>query len=107
MHLLKLQERCRVQKLHAHGVRADAEAHEFAVARPQAERQADVIGDHLHVTGAGCFPLSGDAYTRSDKTVGEKDLDIVALQPCVQTQAHAGSAIKRLETGPRVLLGLI
>lgn len=51
MQLLKLQELCRVHELHMHGVCADLEAHEFAVAGPQAECHALVIGNDLHMTG--------------------------------------------------------
>ncbi len=52
MLLLKLQEFCGVQKLHVHGVRADAEAHELAIAWPQAESHALLVGDHLNTGGA-------------------------------------------------------
>ena len=52
MLLLELQEFCGVQKLHVHGVRADAEAHEFAIAWPQAESHALLVRDHLDTGGA-------------------------------------------------------
>ena len=67
MHLLELQERRCVQEVHVHGVRADAEAHEFAVVGPQAERQAFVIGDHLHAAVAGSAKLSQGVITRCSR----------------------------------------
>ena len=54
MQLLELQKCCRVHELHLHGVGADLEAHELAIAGPQAECHTLIIRNHLHVTGGQC-----------------------------------------------------